>query len=1824
LTNPEEANEESSRRELLSRALEEIRRLRKEVGQLRSRQVEPVAVIGVGCRFPGGADDVDQLWQLLRDGRDGLTETPAHRWDKRRLFDSNLEAPGKICSSRGGFIADGLSFDAGFFGIAPVEAQSLDPQQALLLEVVWQAFEQANIDPSTAYNTKTGVFIGASSPDNAVRLMGGPLDRVDAYHGSGCAFAPLAGRVSYQYGLLGPSFVVDTACSSSLVSLHLALDSLQKGESDIALAGGVQLNSHPGFSVTFSKAKMLSPDGRCKTFDKEANGYVRGEGCGVIILKRVSDARADGDTIMALMRGSAVNQDGPSGGLTVPSGPAQVRVIRDSLKSAGLSPNDISYIEAHGTGTALGDPIEVGALGEVFGGGRPEDHPLIIGSLKTNFGHLEAAAGIAGAIKTILTLQKREIPPHLNLVTPNPLISWDELPIRVAKGKPIELPESGRVNAGVSSFGFSGTNAHVVFSTCDDDPVSSKSPPSTGPVVLPISARSDFALTSLARRYEEVFTDGSVDPGAIAAAAWHSRAKHDHRIAVVEDDREKLSAKLGSVVNGVQEPGVVKGVTGSGPDKVVFVFSGQGSQYSGMALGLYESNVEFRNAADHCAQLIGDLSGLSILDVIRDDEGKIDKTQYAQPAIFLVQYALSQLWKSHGVVPAMVVGHSVGEIAAACAAGVLSLHNAVRLVLCRARLMGEVSEHGGLLAVSLAEDVAVRLLDDNDLTVAAINGPSSTVIAGPLPNLTRLEAKLRDMGAKARRLKVSHAFHSPIFSTAAKSLASELHDLEFEKPSCPIALNVLGEYRPGFAISAGYWAQQMISPVRFYDCVNSLLAMSPGPWVEIGPHPTLLPMVRESIEGKDPEDLEIDNSLIPSLKHQSPDSRTFSEACARLWVRGNKIDLRYNLKRDVDLPKYPFQRKRYQVESVGVVSGYSPPGLTAQSWVKQLASPLVNWEVFQSEVSMRRYPELDDHRVFGRRVVAGAFHLAILAECIYANLGRTEFKLSNVNFPLAMSLPGDASRHIQVGFEKEGAENRRFQLISFVDTDSPERQHVSGELENFQRSIRQPALGADWHASLEPASPDAIYLAQRARNIDVGPSYHWLKEVEVGAWQARAVLQRPEIVEEGPGWFLPPGLVDSCFGIFVFLSGAAENETFVPVGFDSIEHRKTSSTVSFSADIALTHVDLEAGELGGKIIIKDQDGGVVLVLQGIKARRTTREALLGEELVSGEDFLKMEWPEIRAATKSLPNGAWLVFTDPFGVGESIAEFLREKGNVVHCEPFDQVDPGYQGSERVDQVVEKSLWRNLPSHAKSWAGIVNCWPLGVINSIEWGTEKAQRVICGSILATVQALRARSSSSSYYVLTQGAVSTKSKDLVLHPHQASAWGLVRTIVRELPDFPIQIVDLEGGSESDPVETISSALLYSATERQIGIRGGKVLTPRLTAVSRPEGRGLLIRPDRAYMVVGAHGGLGASVLKWLVNQGAQELVMVGRRPHTDSLAVKFLTSIGEKRLKIHNLIFSENVDFDVSTLQLDTLERPLGGVFHLAGTLSDQNIETMAWSEFFSPFPAKVDVAVNLVKSISRIPDVPLVMFSSLASLIGSPGQSNYAAANAFLDGLAASGKPNVFSINWGPWDGPGMADRIPPNLKATLMDGGVGFLAPEAALAVLGDIELDSGGHCAVATVDWARWPDKGEVFDRLVQGSPDTTTTGGALRTQLQQRPKAQRRSLLLKKLTEMVAGALHLDRESISPRARLFDLGIDSLTAMQLRSALQLDLSTKLESTLLFDYPTLEKLAAHILDHYVNEDVAGTSQKKKEDSNPGEKINTAELTAALEQLKASLN
>jgi myxalamid-type polyketide synthase MxaB len=375
--------------------------------------------------------------------------------------------------------------------------------------------------------------------------------------------------------------------------------------------------------------------------------------------------------------------------------------------------------------------------------------------------------------------------------------------------------------------------------------------------------------------------------------------------------------------------------------------------------------------------------------------------------------------------------------------------------------------------------------------------------------------------------------------------------------------------------------------------------------------------------------------------------------------------------------------------------------------------------------------------------------------------------------------------------------------------------------------------------------------------------------------------------------------------------------------------------------------------------------------------------------------------------------------------------------------------------------------------------------------------------------------------------------------------------------------------------------------------------------------------------MVVGAHGGLGASVVKWLVNQGAQELVMVGRRPHADSPAVKFLTSFGERRLKIHNLIFPENVDFDVSTLQLDTVERPLGGVLHLAGTLSDQNIETMAWSEFFSPFPAKVDVAVNLVKYISRMPEVPLVMFSSLASLIGSPGQSNYAAANAFLDGLAASGKSNVFSINWGPWDGPGMADRIPPNLRATLMDGGVGFLAPEAALAVLGDIELDSGGHCVVATVDWARWPDKGGVFDRLVQGSPDTTI-GGALRTQLQQRPKAQRRGLLLKKLTEMVAGALHLDRESISPRARLFDLGIDSLTAMQLRSALQLDLSTKLESTLLFDYPTLEKLAVHILDHYVNEDVAKASQKKKEDSNLGEKIDTSKLTAALEQLKASLN
>jgi acyl transferase domain-containing protein len=915
----------------LQEAILALRRMGSKLDALERARREPIAIVGLGCRFPGGAGGAhgpEQFWRLLRDGVDAVTEVPADRWDVEASYDPEPGRTGKNYCRWGGFV-DGVDrFDARFFGIAPREAASMDPQQRLVLETTWEALEHAGIAPARLAGSAGGVFLGVSTSDYLqLGLWSGDPERIDPYSATGGASSVTAGRVSYLLGLRGPSLAVNTACSSSLVALHLACQSLRAGECDLALAGGVNLMLSPIPAIALSAMKMMAGDGRCKTFDAAADGFVRGEGCGIVVLRRLADAEAAGDRILAVVLGSAVNQDGHSGGLTAPNGPAQEAVIRGALAAAGVEPGRVGYVEAHGTGTSLGDPIEIQALATALAAGRPPERPLRVGSVKTNIGHLEAAAGVAGLIKAVLTLQHGEIPPHLHLRRLNPHIDLAGAAVEIpTQMTPWPAGDAPRV-AGVSSFGFSGTNAHIVLA---EHPVAAEAPaapaghPERPRHLYCLSARTPTALVRLSELHAGRLSGEGAPP--LADAAFTANAGRSHfpcRLAVVATDNREATAALEAFAAGREAPGLLRGpVQGAKRPGVAFLFSGQGAQYAGMGRKLYETQPTFRRVLERCDEALRPELGRSLLSLLFEPEpGALDQTGHTQPALFALEVALATLWRSWGIEPAALLGHSVGEYAAACVAGVFGLEDGARLVARRARLMQELPAGGAMAAVFASEARVAALLAGRAerLALAAVNGPEDVVLSGEALALEEALAELAAEGVSCRRLPVSHAFHSPLLDPALDRLEEAARQVSCAPPGIPLISNLTGRpVAPGEMADPGYWRHHARRPVRFADGLASLRREGCSVFVEIGPGTSLSAMGRRSAPLADTEE-----AWLPSLRAGRDEWETLLHSLGELYVRGADADWEafdhgfdHGLgRRRVSLPTYPFEGQRHWIET---------------------------------------------------------------------------------------------------------------------------------------------------------------------------------------------------------------------------------------------------------------------------------------------------------------------------------------------------------------------------------------------------------------------------------------------------------------------------------------------------------------------------------------------------------------------------------------------------------------------------------------------------------------------------------------------------------------------------------------------------------------------------------------------------------------------------------------------------------------------------------------------------------------------------------------------
>lgn len=954
----------------LKQALLALEEMSSKLNKIERQQTEPIAIVGISCRFPGGANNPELFWQLLHNGVDAIGEVPPQRWDVDAYYDPNPETPGKMYTRSAGFLDVGVDeFDAEFFGLAPREIMSMDPQQRLLLEVCWEALENAGQAPDKLVGSQTGVFIGINTNDYSQLHLGSrDADHLNAYFFTGNTSSVAAGRLSYFLGLEGPSIALDTACSSSLVTVHLACQSLRAGECDLAMAGGVNLMLLPDGPIILSKMRALAADGRCKTFDAAADGYGRGEGCGIVVLKRLSDAVANGDKILALIRGSTVNHDGRSSGLTVPNGLAQQKLIRAALANAKVEPNEVSYVEVHGTGTALGDPIEVEALAAVLRAGRSQQQPVIMGSVKTNIGHLEAAAGVASLIKVVLAMQHKKIPPHLHLKNPIPSISWEDLPVVIPTKLTTWSTATGQRRLGaISSFGMSGTNAHAVLEEAPIlEPILAEV---ERPVhLLSLSAKNEAALKELVSRIIGYLDQHAESLANICFTANTGRSHFAHRLTVVALEPAQIIEQLTTFATGKVPDGVLSGfVPRNSRLKLGFLFTGQGSQYVDMGRQLYETQPTFRKALERCDEILRPYLEQPLVSVLYPEPGTtspLNETAYTQPALFALEYALFELWRSWGITPEVVMGHSVGEYVAACVAGVFSLEDGLKLIAQRGRLMQALHPNGEMAAVFASEALVAAAIEPlaGQVSIAAINGPKNIVISGKGEAVQAVIFELEAKGVESRRLKVSHAFHSPLMEPMLDAFEQIAAEVKYSSPKIRMISNITGKLVEATEITqTQYWRRHIRETVQFSAGMQTLHKQGYQLFVEIGPHPVLLEMGRRCL----PEDTGV---WLPSLRKGQSDWQQQLQSLGELYVRGTEVDWcgfdrdypRYRLQ----LPTYPFQRSRYWLEPMASESVTAPlqeskqPFDSFNNWlyeVEWLPQPRKNAESFSTTIKLNQH-----------------------------------------------------------------------------------------------------------------------------------------------------------------------------------------------------------------------------------------------------------------------------------------------------------------------------------------------------------------------------------------------------------------------------------------------------------------------------------------------------------------------------------------------------------------------------------------------------------------------------------------------------------------------------------------------------------------------------------------------------------------------------------------------------------------------------------------------------------------------------------------------------
>jgi acyl transferase domain-containing protein/acyl carrier protein len=1772
-------------------------------GRLFSPGAEPMAIVGIGCRV-SGASGPDELWSFLRSAGDAVGPSPV-RW--RNVYDPDPFAPGKSWSRTGSFLQGVDGIDWRFFGISPREARSIDPQHRLMLEVAWETLEDAGMPVSKAAGSRAGVFVGIMLNDYG-RLRGRDLRAIDGYTTQNNTFAYAANRVSFHFDLRGPSLAIDTNCSASLVALHQACNSIWMGESEWALAGGVSLILAPDADISMTKATALSPTGRVRTWDANADGFVRGEGAGLVLVKPLSTAVADGDRIYALILGTAANHKGHGNWIVEPSVEAQKDAILTACAFAGVTPDALDYVELHGTGTPKGDPVEAEALGAVMRE-RPADRPCRVGSIKTNLGHLDAAAGVAGLIKAALCIHRGELVPSLHFEKVNPAIDLERLKLRVQTTVERWPLSDAPPTAGVTSIGFGGTNVHAVLRGTDASlPVTA----GQGSYVLPLSAKSDGALSSIATHFADWLEGrGTALPPLpdIVYTAASRRSHHARRIAVTGDSPATLAASLRAHLGGHRSASP----RSADAPRIVFVFPGHGPQWVGMARDVMSEHAAFAEALAGCDARVRAETGWSVLEeiLVGPEASRLDEPEVVQPVLFSIQVALAALWRSWGIEPDVVVGHSFGEIAAAATAGAISVDEGVHIVCARGRVTQRRAGHGGVAVVELASEGVRALLRTYDtLEVGGENSPTSTLVTGDIDEIERLLADLGSRDVFARRVKLSYASHGRDMDVVLDDFARQLGDLRGRSVETGYCSTVSGRFIDGADLGAGYWVRNLRAPVRFSEAMRAIGSEQNTVFLEIAPHPVLAGAIRQNLDGAGS-----DFTVVPSLQRGQFGPAVLDESLGRLYAAGcdPSWEGRYPGGRVVSTPTYPWQHERMWID-VANDGGHEASRETVHPLLgNRVDGPEPNTLAWGQAIGQAETAYFRDH---GLQDVPSASTSAMVEMIVAAasrTMGTEALEIVDLELLRAFVLPRQGRYCVQT-LLRPGTEEWLAEVRGRAEgSEGPWHTHATARVRTASAAAPPaPAFGRPLAREL---SREDAYRELAAAGLQYGPAFQGISTLTREGEDVRAEVRIPDGLDPAP-YFFHPAFHDAAMHVVVLAETCQGHAGILPVRIGRIWIRARPGA-EVRSHARVTRIE---GRSRADLRIESLGGEVLEIVEGIELAHLD-DAIVAKDddateasWLYGIDWIELSRPAVATRPDEGAGGTWLVLADRQGVGEALAGRIRASGHEAVTVTLSSLahDPRARHEEGVAQQIERALRAASPA-GRSIAGAIHLSSLDLphIDAIEPAQiDGALLASCDSALHLLRALEEvwPASVTPVWFVTRGAQAWALRPAQMAPLQAPLWGLAKATAAELPARWGGLIDLDPAASSAE----SAAALWDwvtsarAGEDEVAFRHDSSYGARLVRRSpdAPQ-RAFTLRADASYLVTGGTGGLGLTVARWLAMRGAKHLVLAARTPLPPRPEWATVEKDSPFAAAIDTVQAAEKLGAEVRVVNFDVADHaaviecindhereglpPIRGVFHLAGSVRLEDALRIDSAELLSTMRPKIHGTLALHRWLEDLDF--FVLFSSASSVIRSPRLGHYAAGNAFLDAMAhyrrARNQP-ALAIDWGLWSEVGLVrhlgDRGPGATR------GMKSIAPAAGVRVLELLAQSQEIQTLVWPPDWVEWARLYPSFSRTsliadllgasnaVPDRPGRSTihslTGAS--------SEAERTAAVRDLVAREIAAQLRIRPDDLSPVEPLDRLGFDSLLATELQARFVDELGVRIPIMRLLGFATAGTIADEVV------------------------------------------